>query len=315
MELSDDEAEVLDLRKNPLKTKAAPPTGIAGDSGARGCLMLMNVMNPTGLFKASASSLAQLDLFLGVPGIDVGKASALEGMVGKSGIPGGHRNGVLTTLYGEKGSDVWNKWGAKDPLLHRRAFMANVLDNIRKKGKNKGIFFFTPLFDSFLSKGAGGEQWLNQLKDYRNNSSAMDTAIADIFSDRFIKILKKDIWIFKGNAAAFVQRLHAAMEKHGIGRPPDGQHDYSDFIPGAVVAYVEALLSKSVPATSLSAEDEQAKGKFLYKCYREVLVPKGQKYARAWSIPYPHELMVGEGKLLHMWADVFEKVPFEFAKE
>lgn len=135
-----------------------------------------------------------MDLFLGVPGIDVGKASALEGMVGKSGIPGGHRNGVLTTLYGEKGSDVWNKWGAKDPLLHRRAFMANVLDNIRKKGKNKGIFFFTPLFDSFLSKGAGGEQWLNQLKDYRNNFSAMDTAIADIFSDRFIKILKKDEW-------------------------------------------------------------------------------------------------------------------------
>ena len=112
-----------------------------------------------------------------------------------------------------------------------------------------------------------------------------------------------------------MQRLHAAMEKHGIGRPPDGKHRYSDFIPGAVVAYVEALLDRSVPVEHLSKEDERAKGKFLYKCYRKALVPKGQEYAKKWSIPCPHELMVGEGKLLHMWADVFEKVPFEFAKE
>jgi hypothetical protein len=108
-----------------------------------------------------------------------------------------------------------------------------------------------------------------------------------------------------------VQRLHAAIEEYGIGRPPDGQL-YQDFIPGAVVAYVEALVGHGVPAASLSEQDHLAKGKFLYECYRKVLVPKGQEYAKEWGIPYPHELMVGDGKLMRMWADVFEEVPFTF---
>lgn len=49
--------------------------------------------------------------------------------------------------------------------------------------------------------------------------------------------------------------------------------------------------------------------------YRKVLVPKGHEYALAWRIPFPHELMEGEGRLFRMWADVFHKVPFELAKE
>jgi len=126
--------------------------------------------------------------------------------------------------------------------------------------------------------------------------------------------------VFEEGAADFVQRLHDEMAANEIGHPPDGcTHD--DFIPGAVVEYVEALMGDLKPdepddGLSLRAKDDAAKGKYLYQCYRQVLVPRGQAYAKAWGIPYPHELMVGDGKLLRMWKGVFGgAVPFKFAEE
>lgn len=119
--------------------------------------------------------------------------------------------------------------------------------------------------------------------------------------------------MFNGGAADFVQRLHGAMATYDIGHPPAG-HDYSTFIPGAVLAYVEALLAY-LEAEGLPACDDVAQGNYFYKRYRHVFVPRGQEYANMWSIPYPHELMVGEGKLLRMWHAVFHQVPFEFAEK
>lgn len=284
------------------------------------------------LCRASATGLSQASIMLGVP-IDVAAASHL----GDSSVPGGFQDGQgILPVYGPEGSEVWDTWGPHQERISE--YVANVLLNIRKM-QNAGLFFFTPLFLLVLSMWEGRVKWLKRLTAYRDDPSAMDAAINDIFSARAFGILHNDwrcvpiqccswvlcsywLWrrtnankyinisrhrythgrVFDGDAAAFVERLHDAMAANGIGRP-SACHHYSDFIPDLVVGYVQVLM-RYLHANGIPEEDDAARGKFLYNRYRRILLPRGQKYAEAWSIPYPHELMVGEGKLLRMWADV-----------
>lgn len=136
---------------------------------------------------------SQVSLSCGVPGIDVGEASRLEDKMGTRGLPGGHQGDGIAVIYGEKGS-VRDVWGKKEVYTYLGNYAAGVLDNVRKTKKSVGMFFFTPLFLLVLSMWAKRKQWLNQLKAYRTKPAAMDRAIAYIFSDRFIKLLKDDGW-------------------------------------------------------------------------------------------------------------------------
>src|SRR6056297_3398816 len=276
--------------------------------------MLNNLLCPLGLFKSSASAVAQTSLFLGVPGVDVGKASGPGGQGGpERGFVGGHQGVGLAALYGEEGTGVRTEWGAREVVIRLGEYAADVVDSM-KKHHSLGLFFFTPLVHLVLSKRAEVPRWLDELRAYRTQPAPMSAVLAALFSDPFLHLLKAGRWVFDGTAADFIDRLYAAMVRWGIGRPPAGTH--RDFLPGAVVAYVEALLGQSMPSTSLSGlAEDLAEKKLLYAFYRKVLVTRGQAYARAWGIPYHHELMVGEGELLRMWAQVFDRVPFEVREE